>query len=140
MVTKGGNSTVAAVVTGRAPLVTGRPAPAFSRANRAWRAPCDGATRRHETTMRTTLLLPSLPAATLFGCGGGRAKVPGGQRPPPASVSRVPPAPDPGCVGSSCQYDGNGFVVHEWGTNTFVVGSDGVPLRGLQHEEEDLPA
>jgi hypothetical protein len=33
-----------------------------------------------------------------------------------------------------------GFVVHEWGTNTVVTGSDGVLLRGLHHEEEDLPA
>jgi hypothetical protein len=31
-------------------------------------------------------------------------------------------------------------VVHEWGTDTVVVGSDGSLQRGLQHEEEDLPA
>lgn len=36
-------------------------------------------------------------------------------------------------------YPGSGFVVHEWGTDTVVVGSDGVSLRGLQHEEEALP-
>jgi hypothetical protein len=30
-------------------------------------------------------------------------------------------------------------VVHEWGTNTIVVGSDGSMQRGLHHEEEDLP-
>lgn len=33
----------------------------------------------------------------------------------------------------------DGFVVHEWGTLTSVVGSDGVLLPGLHHEEEDLP-
>jgi hypothetical protein len=36
-------------------------------------------------------------------------------------------------------YPGTGFVVHEWGTDTIVVGSDGSLQRGLQHEEEDLP-
>lgn len=37
------------------------------------------------------------------------------------------------------QYPGRGFVVHEWGTDTIVVGSDGSLQRGLHHEEEDLP-
>jgi hypothetical protein len=37
------------------------------------------------------------------------------------------------------KYAGKGFVVHEWGTDTIVVGSDGTQLLGLQHEEEDLP-
>ncbi len=37
-------------------------------------------------------------------------------------------------------YPGHGFIVHEWGTDTVVLGSDGLPLRGLQHEEEMLPA
>jgi len=37
-------------------------------------------------------------------------------------------------------YPGAGFVVHEWGTDTVVLGSDGATLRGLHHEEEDLPA
>jgi hypothetical protein len=36
-------------------------------------------------------------------------------------------------------YSGHGFVVHEWGTDTIVVGSDGSLQRGLHHEEEDLP-
>lgn len=36
-------------------------------------------------------------------------------------------------------YSGTGFVVHEWGTDTVVVGSDGSLQRGLHHEEEDLP-
>jgi hypothetical protein len=30
--------------------------------------------------------------------------------------------------------------VHEWGTDTVVVGSDGSLQRGLHHEEEDLPS
>ncbi len=37
------------------------------------------------------------------------------------------------------QYPGHGFIVHEWGTDTIVVGSDGSLQRGLHHEEEDLP-
>lgn len=36
-------------------------------------------------------------------------------------------------------FAGKGFVVHEWGTDTIVVGSDGSQQLGLQHEEEDLP-
>lgn len=44
----------------------------------------------------------------------------------------------PGEQGTS--YPGHGFVVHEWGTDTVVVGSDGSLQRGLHHEEEDLPA
>jgi hypothetical protein len=36
-------------------------------------------------------------------------------------------------------WSGQGLVVHEWGTHTLVVGSDGSLLRGLHHEEEDLP-
>lgn len=31
------------------------------------------------------------------------------------------------------------LVVHEWGTFTSMVGSDGFGLEGLQHEEEALP-
>src|SRR4051794_16088827 len=37
------------------------------------------------------------------------------------------------------RYPGSGFIVHEWGTDTIVVGSDGSLQRGLHHEEEDLP-
>ncbi len=33
----------------------------------------------------------------------------------------------------------DGFVVHEWGTLTSVVATDGTLLPGLHHEEEDLP-
>ena len=42
--------------------------------------------------------------------------------------------------GTGPHYPGTGFRVHEWGTNTIVVGSDGSMQRGLQHEEEDLPS
>ncbi len=44
---------------------------------------------------------------------------------------------EPGGTGAS--YPGSGLRVHEWGTNTIVVGSNGATLRGLHHEEEDLP-
>jgi hypothetical protein len=46
----------------------------------------------------------------------------------------------PGAAGSPAAYDGHGFVVHEWGTNTVVVGTDGSMQAGMHHEEEDLPA
>lgn len=31
------------------------------------------------------------------------------------------------------------FVVHEWGTFTSVMGSNGIRLGGMHHEEEELP-
>jgi hypothetical protein len=46
---------------------------------------------------------------------------------------QLPPAPQ-------LSYPGKGFIVHEWGTDTVVVGSDGSLQVGLHHEEEDLPA
>jgi len=46
-----------------------------------------------------------------------------------------------GGLASEPKHDpGQGFIVHEWGTDTIVVGSDGSLQRGLHHEEEDLPA
>jgi hypothetical protein len=57
--------------------------------------------------------------------------------PPPAAPAAAPsPAPSPAAA-----YDpASGlFVVHEWGTMTSVSASDGSPLPGLHHEEEDLP-
>lgn len=61
----------------------------------------------------------------------------GGDAPPPAggtSPNDAPPAP------GTNAYQGKGFLVHEWGTNTVVAGSDGSIQRGLHHEEEDLPS
>lgn len=51
------------------------------------------------------------------------------QEPPPV----VPE--DPGA-----SWDGRSTVAHEWGTFTSVMGSDGVTLSGLAHEERDLPS
>ncbi len=58
--------------------------------------------------------------------------------PPPGAAGAPIGTVDPG--GTGPQYPGTGFIVHEWGTNTIVVGTDGAPLLGLHHEEEDLPA
>lgn len=33
----------------------------------------------------------------------------------------------------------DGYVAHEWGTFTSMVGQDGIALEGLHHEEEALP-
>lgn len=65
------------------------------------------------------------------GSGSGSAEEGASPKVPPGTV-------DPG--GAGPQYPGNGFIVHEWGTNTVVVGSDGSLQRGLHHEEEDLPS
>lgn len=64
----------------------------------------------------------------------------GSSSPSPSSPSSpLPPdTVEPG--GTGPQYPGTGFRVHEWGTNTIVVGSDGSMQRGLHHEEEDLPS
>jgi hypothetical protein len=79
-----------------------------------------------------------LSVVILVGCGGnvtsGAGNVTGAQ-------GGNDPGPDAGViVAKAPAYDGKGFVVHEWGTNTVVVGSDGSLQRGLHHEEEDLPA
>lgn len=52
-------------------------------------------------------------------------------------TQNVKPPPPPN--DEFAHYPGTGFVVHEWGTDTVVVGSDGSLQRGLHHEEEDLP-
>jgi hypothetical protein len=54
--------------------------------------------------------------------------------PDPSSAS---PAPE---ANAGRAYPGTGFIVHEWGTNTVVSGSDGSLSFGLHHEEEDLPS
>jgi hypothetical protein len=46
---------------------------------------------------------------------------------------------DAGTQPAQAAYPGHGFIVHEWGTDTIVVGSDGSLQRGLHHEQEDLP-
>jgi hypothetical protein len=63
------------------------------------------------------------------GATTGGAEAPG----PVTGVAGAPPVVEP------TRYPGKGFVVHEWGTDTIVVGSDGSLQRGLHHEEEDLP-
>ena len=62
---------------------------------------------------------------------------PAPERTEPAAGSGTPATPPP--PPSAAAYPGKGFIVHEWGTNTVVSGSDGVLLRGLHHEGDDLP-
>lgn len=92
-------------------------------------------------------LVPS-PAILFFialtvGCGSSRSKTSSvegnvGAAPSDAAVDAVATTPTAPSDGRS--YDGKGFVVHEWGTNTLVIGSDGSLQRGMHHEEEDLPS
>lgn len=94
-------------------------------------------------SLRPTLAL--LFFSALLGCSG-KTVVPDAPASSPSSggsasapAAALPPdIVEPGGTGPS--YPGTGFVVHEWGTNTVVVGSDGSMQRGLHHEEEDLPA
>ena len=80
-------------------------------------------------------LLSACGAVSASSDSGGKAGTGSSAR----TATTVPPGTvDPG--GAGPQYPGSGFVVHEWGTNTIVVGTDGTTLRGLHHEEEDLPA
>jgi hypothetical protein len=81
-------------------------------------------------------LVSTLAVTMLIGCSGEVNGGGPGESTPPALPSKgVPAAPDSGAL----KYPGHGFIVHEWGTNTIVVGSDGSLQRGLHHEEEDLP-
>jgi len=65
----------------------------------------------------------------------------GGDAPAPTAGGETGPDDAPSLASAVAPtWDGKGFVVHEWGTNTVVVGSDGSLLRGMHHEEEDLPS
>ena len=93
-----------------------------------------------------TLRMVGIVGLLVVGAGcSGKSAIPAPPEPAPAGPGTASPSgllpPDtvePG--GDGPQYPGTGFRVHEWGTNTVVVGSDGSMQRGLQHEEEDLPA
>ncbi len=83
------------------------------------------------------------PKSSGAGPGGvANPKEPGGGGAAGGSSAGNPVTEPGGASGGSApnQYPGRGFIVHEWGTDTVVVGSDGTLQRGLQHEEEDLPA
>jgi hypothetical protein len=88
---------------------------------------------------RTTMA--ALVLFELAACGAVAPASPGGGGgADPASPGSASPGSTPGAAAPTAKYPGTGFVVHEWGTNTVVVGSDGSLQRGLHHEEEDLPA
>jgi hypothetical protein len=89
-------------------------------------------------------MLGALTLLALAACG---AVAPSGRAGGEPTNGASPNPATPGDPASSSQgaapqakYPGSGFVVHEWGTNTIVVGSDGTMQRGLHHEEEDLPS
>ncbi len=89
--------------------------------------------------MATRRLVLGAVLLGLSACSGGPQ--PGTADPvPSSSPTPLPPPEDHGTrQGPRSAYDGQGFVVHEWGTDTVVVGSDGSLQIGLHHEEEDLP-
>ena len=78
--------------------------------------------------------------AAVTAAAGSGASSPSSPSQEPAQVTLAAPAPTVAKPETPAAYGGKGFVVHEWGTNTVVVGSDGVALRGLHHEGDDLPA
>ena len=90
------------------------------------------------------ILFSTLAVTTLVACGSEISSGGSGESATPATPTMptmpttAPPTTPPASAGLS--YPGHGFIVHEWGTNTIVVGSDGSLQRGLHHEEEDLPA
>lgn len=89
-------------------------------------------------TQSLTLTSLTVLALTQFGCGEVTVADPQNDRP----RSEMTPGwtTEPLAEVGASAYDGHGFVVHEWGTNTVVVGSDGSLQRGLHHEQEDLPS
>jgi hypothetical protein len=79
-------------------------------------------------------------SSSATGTGSGQAK-PAPVASEGASTSATGFSPSgPASAPEPLRYSGKGFIVHEWGTDTVVVGSDGSLQRGLHHEEEDLPA
>ena len=82
------------------------------------------------------ILLSTLAVTTLAACGGDVGSSEGSGDPATPTTPVTPPTAP---AGAGLTYPGHGFIVHEWGTNTIVVGSDGSLQRGLHHEEEDLP-
>ena len=70
--------------------------------------------------------------------GGGSGGATGGSTGATGGTTGTSPTATVGSGGAA--YPGSGFIVHEWGTDTVVVGSDGSLQRGLHHEEEDLPS
>ncbi|WP_437593464.1 hypothetical protein [Sorangium sp. So ce1000] len=90
------------------------------------------------------LTLPILLATLLAACSGtsdsGSSTGDAPADPPgPAPHEGVPPGQQAVPSAPDLAYSGKGFIVHEWGTDTVVVGSDGSLQPGLHHEEEDLP-
>jgi hypothetical protein len=83
--------------------------------------------------MRRRFVASLFALAFAFGCGGTVPTEHSSSGPEPGTGARPSPSHSPA-------FDGHGFVVHEWGTNTVVVGSDGSMQTGLEHEEEGLPA
>ena len=77
-------------------------------------------------TYRTlTTLFSTFAVTTLLGCGSDI--IAGGSGESPAPVMPEPkgkPTPRPPPTSPGLAYPGHGFIVHEWGTNTIVVGSD----------------
>ena len=77
-------------------------------------------------------MVGALPACNAEVTGGGKSGDPGTSTTTTTTTTTTTPA-------EGTAYPGKGFIVHEWGTDTVVVGSDGSLQRGLHHEEEDLP-
>jgi len=100
-------------------------------------AACGGvatATQHHQEVASTG---DPAPAA---GKDTGSPAVAGGSGTVGSTVAPDPGSSTPGQRPTERAYPGSGFVVHEWGTNTVVVGSDGSLQRGLHHEGDDLPS
>lgn len=88
---------------------------------------------------RELLLFPLSLSLCLSACEHSGAT--GNPRPVMAEPGPPPTPVDFSALPQSAYKAAEGrFLVHEWGTLTSVVGSDGVALPGLHHEEEDLPA
>ncbi len=85
-----------------------------------------------------------LGCLVMLGCNGGEYAESAAQDAEGAAGTRAAVATAPGEVagtGSIAEVaKPAGLIAHEWGTFTSVVGSDGVLLEGLHHEEEALPA
>jgi hypothetical protein len=113
--------------------------PLFLLSSLAFLQACGGVATHPDQEQRSPDPATGSPSLTTGGSASGMASAIGVG----GTTLTTDPGTGPAGTGShptDRAYPGTGFVVHEWGTNTVVVGSDGSLQRGLHHEGDDLPA
>lgn len=94
---------------------------------------------RSTTTTRSMLALPFALISLI--CAGLMSTQPRNAlaQERDASPQEQAPQADQAAASDLSAWDGESWVVHEWGTFTTIQGSDASVIDGLSHEETDLP-